>query len=239
MTQLLTAVPSCPGQRLSWSPLSVLYMIYEQAYSNPIAYVVHHWIWISTRGCLEHPGYRQMFVLNLSLLIHLIFPVQSGCRMEVHPESRHIIVLRRGQFCMFLSFGCTTTYANVFNILDWFDVLDDDNLPVLTEREVLHNLQAIVTDADKTDKSEVDISSFPLFLSPTITFSRLLEVLSVSSQRKIGRFGQVFASCYLKTGITNPVSKLSTRRFLSYAWMIPLRIVWRICVTTFCAGLIA
>ena len=46
-------------------------------------------------------------------------------------------------------------YTNVFNTLDWFDVLDDDNLPVLTEREVLRNLQAIVTDADKTDKSEV------------------------------------------------------------------------------------
>ena len=26
--------------------------------------------------------------------------------------------------------------------LDWFEVLDEDNLPVLTEREVLQNLQA-------------------------------------------------------------------------------------------------
>ena len=42
------------------------------------------------------------------------------------------------------------------NVIDWFDVLDDDNLPVLTEREVLRNLQAIVTDADKTNKSEVN-----------------------------------------------------------------------------------
>lgn len=32
-------------------------------------------------------------------------------------------------------------YTNGFN---WFDVLDDNNLPVLTEREVLRNLQAIV-----------------------------------------------------------------------------------------------
>ncbi|KAF8801872.1 acyltransferase ChoActase/COT/CPT [Phlegmacium glaucopus] len=63
-------------------------------------------------------------------------PTDRGCKMEVHPESRHIVVLRRGQFY-------------------WFDVLDDENLPVLTEREVLRNLQAIVTDADKTDKSEV------------------------------------------------------------------------------------
>ena len=40
-------------------------------------------------------------------------------------------------------------------ILDWFDVLDDDNLPVLTEREVIRNLRAIIDDADKTDKAEV------------------------------------------------------------------------------------
>ena len=39
--------------------------------------------------------------------------------------------------------------------LDWFDVLDEDNLPVLTEREVLRNLQAIVTDADTIDQSQV------------------------------------------------------------------------------------
>lgn len=64
--------------------------------------------------------------------------------------------------CVFLSFGCRIAYTNVFNILDWFDVLDDDNLPVLTEREVLRNLQAIVTDADKTDKSEVNAFSFSL-----------------------------------------------------------------------------
>uniref|UniRef100_A0A8H7Y459 Choline/carnitine acyltransferase domain-containing protein n=1 Tax=Psilocybe cubensis TaxID=181762 RepID=A0A8H7Y459_PSICU len=63
-------------------------------------------------------------------------PTDRGCRMEVHSESRHIVVLRRGQFY-------------------WFDVLDEDNLPVLTEREVLRNLQAIVSDADKTDKSKV------------------------------------------------------------------------------------
>ena len=39
--------------------------------------------------------------------------------------------------------------------LDWFEVLDEDNLPVLTEREVLQNLQAIVNDADQLPKHEV------------------------------------------------------------------------------------
>ncbi|KAJ6630325.1 acyltransferase ChoActase/COT/CPT [Mycena sp. CBHHK59/15] len=63
-------------------------------------------------------------------------PTERGCKMHVNPESQHIVVLRRGQFY-------------------WFDVLDDENRPVLTEREVIRNLQAIITDADKTDRSEV------------------------------------------------------------------------------------
>lgn len=41
------------------------------------------------------------------------------------------------------------------NDSDWFDVLDEDNLPLLTEREVLRNLQAILSDADTLDRSEV------------------------------------------------------------------------------------
>ncbi|KAF8734289.1 hypothetical protein AX14_003458 [Amanita brunnescens Koide BX004] len=62
-------------------------------------------------------------------------PTDRGCRMHVNAESRHIVVLRRGQFY-------------------WFDVLDDESLPLLTEREVLRNLQAIVRDADNTEKHE-------------------------------------------------------------------------------------
>jgi len=57
--------------------------------------------------------------------------------------SRHIVVLRRGQFY-------------------WFDVLDGDNKPLLTEREVLRNLQAVVTDADKTPVLEVARNSIGL-----------------------------------------------------------------------------
>jgi carnitine O-acetyltransferase len=45
------------------------------------------------------------------------------------------------------------TYA--FITPDWFDVLDEHNRPLLTEREVLRNLQAIVADADKLPTSEV------------------------------------------------------------------------------------
>ena len=39
--------------------------------------------------------------------------------------------------------------------LDWFDVLDSENRPVLTEREILRNLQAIVSDADQMPIHEV------------------------------------------------------------------------------------
>ena len=51
--------------------------------------------------------------------------------MHINASASHIVVLRRGQFY-------------------WFDVLDADNRPVLTEREILRNLQAIIADADRT-----------------------------------------------------------------------------------------
>lgn len=107
MTQLLIVVPSCLGQRLLWSPLLALYTICEQAYLNLILYVGRLWIWISTRDCLEHPGYQQMFVVNIFCFYSILpqsFFGQRGCRMEVHSESRHIVVLRRGQFCSFFYF---------------------------------------------------------------------------------------------------------------------------------------
>lgn len=63
-------------------------------------------------------------------------PTHRGCRMELHEESRHIVVIRRGQFY-------------------WFDALDSKNRPTLTERDILSNLTAIVTDADKTPIHEV------------------------------------------------------------------------------------
>ncbi|KAH9932526.1 acyltransferase ChoActase/COT/CPT [Fomitopsis serialis] len=63
-------------------------------------------------------------------------PTDRGCRMEMHTDSRHIVVLRRGQFY-------------------WFDVLDAENRPVLTEQEILRNLRAIVRDAEELPLHEV------------------------------------------------------------------------------------
>nr|XP_018265940.1 carnitine O-acetyltransferase [Kwoniella dejecticola CBS 10117]OBR88098.1 carnitine O-acetyltransferase [Kwoniella dejecticola CBS 10117] len=67
-------------------------------------------------------------------------PTDRGCRMEVHEESKHIVVLRRGQFY-------------------WFDCLDSKNRPIFTDREILSNLEAIVKDADKTPVQSVAANS--------------------------------------------------------------------------------
>lgn len=162
-----------------------------------------------------------MFVLNPSLYWFIQLSFFSVVAEWKFTQNQDILLffVEANSVCSFpLATGFIwLAYANVFNVLDWFDVLDDDNLPVLTEREVLRNLQAIVTDADKTDKSEVNTFPFPLPLTNYYLSSRSLEVLSVSSRLKIGRSGQVSATHYPKTNITNPVCKSSTMRFSSYA----------------------
>ncbi|KAH8824225.1 acyltransferase ChoActase/COT/CPT [Flagelloscypha sp. PMI_526] len=63
-------------------------------------------------------------------------PTPRGCHMDAYPESNHIVILRRGQ-----------QY--------WFEALDDEHRPLLTERELIRNIQAIVKDADDTPRTEV------------------------------------------------------------------------------------
>lgn len=67
-------------------------------------------------------------------------PTPQGCRMQSNPEARHIAVMRRGQ-------------------IYWFDVLDEAHKPLLTERALLGNLQAILRDADKTKPEDVAAGS--------------------------------------------------------------------------------
>jgi len=80
-------------------------------------------------------------------------PTDHGCKMETASDSKHVVVLRRGQFCTVFC-PCPLS-INLTRILDWFDVMDEQNLPLLTEREILRNLQAIVADADKLPTSDV------------------------------------------------------------------------------------
>ncbi|KIJ59628.1 hypothetical protein HYDPIDRAFT_140391 [Hydnomerulius pinastri MD-312] len=87
-------------------------------------------------------------------------PTERGCKMLVNEAARHIVVLRRGQFY-------------------WFDTLDEENRPLLTEREVLRNLQAIVKDADKTPITEVARTAIGVLTTENRkTWSRLRHALS-------------------------------------------------------------
>jgi len=62
-------------------------------------------------------------------------PTQGSCHIGHHPHSRHIVVLSRGQFY-------------------WFDVMDDDNDLIMTEKDLSENLQVITNDAEQTPISE-------------------------------------------------------------------------------------
>ncbi|GAA5869850.1 hypothetical protein JCM16303_001818 [Sporobolomyces ruberrimus] len=90
-------------------------------------------------GVLEPDNFRGV-PLDMSQYTKLFatarIPTKNGCKMVVDPESRHIVVMARGQFY-------------------WFDVLDSKNRPCLTERALLSNLTAIVADAARTPPNQV------------------------------------------------------------------------------------
>lgn len=82
-------------------------------------------------------------------------PTENGCKMMTNAEARHIVILRRGQFY-------------------WFEVLDHDDRPILTEREILRNLQAIVRDADEVPPHSVAQSAIGMLSTENRkTWSRL------------------------------------------------------------------
>ncbi|EIW74513.1 carnitine acetyl transferase [Coniophora puteana RWD-64-598 SS2] len=87
-------------------------------------------------------------------------PTERGCKMITNDNARHIVVMRHGQ-------------------MYWFDVMDTENRPLLTEREVLRNLQAIVKDADKTPTKEVARNAIGVLSTENRkTWSRLRSNLS-------------------------------------------------------------
>ncbi|GAA6063319.1 hypothetical protein JCM10212_005487 [Sporobolomyces blumeae] len=90
-------------------------------------------------GCLEPDNFRGV-PLDMSQYTKLFatarIPTKNGCKMQVDPDSRHIVVMARGQFY-------------------WFDVLDSKSRPCLTERALLSNLTAIVADAARTPPNQV------------------------------------------------------------------------------------
>lgn len=58
-------------------------------------------------------------------------PTENGCQIGQDPSSKHIVVVCRGQFY-------------------WFDVLDDNNDLIMSEKDVSLNLEVIVADAQET-----------------------------------------------------------------------------------------
>lgn len=62
-------------------------------------------------------------------------PTENGCIIRHDPTAKHIVVLCRGQFY-------------------WFDVLDDNNDLIMTEKDISLNLQVIVDDAQHTPIQE-------------------------------------------------------------------------------------
>jgi carnitine O-acetyltransferase len=58
-------------------------------------------------------------------------PTENGCIIGQDSESKHMVVMCRGQFY-------------------WFDVLDDNQDLIMTEKDVAINLQSIVDDAEQT-----------------------------------------------------------------------------------------
>lgn len=95
---------------------------------------------------------------------------------------------------------------------DWFDVLDMDNRPVLTEREILRNLQAILNDADKLPIHEVSslvVRLFAALRAPAdVATIRSPEILLAYFPLRTARFGRRCARDYRKTEPMNLVSKL-------------------------------
>ncbi|CUM66111.1 uncharacterized protein PRCAT00003767001 [Priceomyces carsonii] len=68
-------------------------------------------------------------------------PTEDGCVMQTDPKSNHIVVMSKSQFY-------------------WFDVLDTNNNLVLSEPELIVNLNSIVHDSLNTPINEIARSSF-------------------------------------------------------------------------------
>lgn len=77
--------------------------------------------------------------------------------MQVDPESRHIVVMARGQFYWFdvsdqhMRVGLLLGLCRLFLL----QVLDSKHRPLLTERALLSNLTAILSDAARTPRDQV------------------------------------------------------------------------------------
>ena len=87
-------------------------------------------------------------------------PTEHGCHIGQDQNAKHIVVLCRGQFY-------------------WFDVLDDNNDLIMTEKDVSLNLQVIADDAEQTPINEAAKSAIGVLSTENRKdWSNLRELLS-------------------------------------------------------------
>lgn len=87
-------------------------------------------------------------------------PTDNGCQIGQDPEARHIVALCRGQFY-------------------WFDVMDENDDLIMTEKDVALNLQVIVEDAQQTPIHEAAKSALGVLSTENRKiWSGLREVIS-------------------------------------------------------------
>lgn len=142
MIQCLHVALNSPEQLRSLSPRLVLFMTSARVRLSQTPSAAYLSTWTSTAGCsalhvsrlIMGAGWRQLQTPNTSLYSGAASFVWSPIGIQ-------------------LTQLLTITHFPL--IPDWFDVLDEQDCPILTEREVLRNLQAIVADADKLPTSEV------------------------------------------------------------------------------------
>ena len=127
-------------------------MTYELDSWSPTVLAVYRLTWTSTLGCLGRqeflPTYAQMAadvsILNPELISSAVvgwkstqnpgilsFSEEDNSVRPHLPRTRHLTQVR---------------------LPDWFDVLDERNLPLLTQRKVLRNLEASYHDRPRQDR---------------------------------------------------------------------------------------
>lgn len=81
--------------------------------------------------------------------------------MVSNKESKHIVIIRRGQCCKCSWFWLRNTHELVL-LIDYFDVLDSESRPLHTEHSLLLSLRAVLADADTLPPNQVSRSSVGL-----------------------------------------------------------------------------
>ncbi len=95
-------VSSFPAQPRSSCLRWTSSMICVRGCSSPTTCAGRRSTWTSIPGCSGLLGYPQTCAISCSSSLTCgltLGGAQRGCKMETHGDSRHVVILRRGQFC--------------------------------------------------------------------------------------------------------------------------------------------